>query len=141
LHVGCGCRSGKLGIRGGIAENARGIHHALGGKAFDGVYAVEDVNVVFAAHAFGALAPFSAAGREVDAGAQFKKLREIAALNGQIADQLITDGAAQNGAGGFHERESFRYRDLLGLLAGLEREVDAILLVDFDADVLFALWP
>ena len=50
---------------------------------------------------------------------------EVTAIQGQIINRLIADGPAQRGAGGFHLRNFCSNGDRLGLLAGLQRKVDA----------------
>ncbi len=53
------------------------------------------------AHAVRALAPFPAARIEIDARTQLEQLGEIAAFDRQVGNELVADGAAEYGAGGF----------------------------------------
>ena len=106
---------------------------------------IEGVNVDDAVHhpdrfvrarAVGTLRPGSAAGIELNAGAQSQQILVIPAVQRQVSDIGVVERAAHSGVGGFHQRNRFGHGECLRLFAGLECQVHARLLADLEDNVL-----
>src|SRR5579883_2759405 len=118
-----------------VAGNAGRVDRALGGEAFDGVDAIQDVHVVLGAEAVGTLAPLAAARKRHHSGAQLQQTHEVAAVQRQVVDDLIAEGSAEHRAGAIDQRNLTRHgKGGLGV-SGFERKVDAHVLGDFQPDV------
>jgi hypothetical protein len=86
--------------------------------------------------AVGALGPAGVAGVLGYAGSQIEKILEVPAVQGQVIDHRIRDRTPEFGVGGFDQRDRLGDVHRLGLLAGLQGEVDANLLADLQHHVL-----
>ena len=70
------------------------------------------------------------AGIDGDARPQLQKIGEIAAVHGEVRDDRALQGSAEFGVGGLHHGQRFGDGDLLGLLAGLQGQIDTQFLID-----------
>src|SRR5260370_42626942 len=124
------------GIHGKNRSRVTGGHHrvkdALAHPGVRGMDAVDQVNVVLRAQAVGALGPARAARIDGHAGPQLEQVFKIAAIQGQVIDDLGLQRAAEFGVRGLDDGKLSSYGDFFRLLTGLQSQIEAQVLVDLE---------
>ena len=118
-----------------ISHQARGIDDAQGGEGFVVGHTVHNVGIGFRANAVCALVPSPTARVDHDAGAQGKKLLVIPAIQGQVIDGLVADGATKRGAGAVHQWNLVHYYDHFGNATRRENKVDTDVIAHLQLNV------
>src|SRR6266852_75243 len=97
--------------RGRIAEDRRGVGHAKAHERFVIGDPVDDVTGVLGANAVGGLRPWSTTRVNRSAGSQGDEILVVAAIQGEVVDDLVADRAAKGGGGRVHHGDFLGYGD------------------------------
>ena len=117
-----------------VACGHHGVHDALSHPGIVAIDAVYQVILIVGTQPVCALGPAGTAGIFDRAGTQHQKVGEVAAVQGQVIDDVVLDGSADDRVGCVDQRQFTRYRDFLGLLTRLQSEIDAQFLIDLQSD-------
>ena len=126
------------GVDGNEGSRIAGAHNRANNRlrhpGIAAVHAFEQVHVVMRALPIGALRPPRPSGIHRDSGAQLQQVGEVAAVHGQVRDDFALQSSAKLCVAGFHHRQRFGDDNPLGLLARLQRQIDAQVLIDLEND-------
>src|SRR6267143_3375431 len=122
--------------RGCIAQDGCRVSYTQAHKCFVIGDAVDDKTGVLRANAVCGLRPRAAARVNRSARTQGDEILVVAAIQRQVVDDFVADGAAQRGGGGIHHGNFFGDGDRFSCRAGLEHGVDTDVLANLKQDVL-----